>query len=351
MNRKVLIVAAILAMLATGCAQEPLNARSFFVGIGPIPRQFPGTEETWLEMFEMIPEVGDLVLAQSKWRDSKEESGIVPEIMRLVHEQKRKYGNYEISYGLSFMEQGMGTLTNCLDTEKNPTNDWTNQDAQEKYKQAALTLCKDYKAKYVALAIEVNTYYQHPQGSKDDFERFVEFYKKTYDELKKECPDTQIFVTFQLEELKGLGDASWGYDVEPAWEVLDMFDGKLDLIAFTTYPFLEYNFPEDIPEDYYTTIIDDLPEQYKNTKIAFTEIGWSSQRPDKEAQVTFLNVFLEQTEILNLEYIVWVFMHDINPDLTAPPGFGVGLREYTGEPKQVWYAWKELREIPYRKSR
>lgn len=350
MDKKVLIGISILTMLITGCAEEPTKTRSFLVGIGPIPQQFPGTEETWLEMFEMIPEVADLVLAQSKWRDTKEESGIVPEIMRLVHEQKRKYGNYKISYGLSFMEQGMGTLTNCLDTDKDPTNDWTNQDAQEKYKQVALTICKEYKAEYVALAIEVNTYYQHPQGSKEDFERFVEFYIKTYDELKKECPDTKIFVTFQLEELKGLGDASWGHDVEPAWELLEMFDGKLDVIAFTTYPFLEYNFPEDIPDDYYTSILDDLPEQYKTTEIAFTEIGWSSARLDENAQVTFLETFLEQTENLNLAYVVWVFMHDLSPGM-EPPGFGVALRRYNGEPKKVWYTWKELKEIPYKKSR
>jgi hypothetical protein len=350
MNKKVLIGIGIVAVCITGCAEEPLKTRSFLVGVGPIPRQFPGTEETWLEMFEMIPEVGDIVLAQSTWRDTKEESGIVPEIMRLVHEQKRKYGNYEISYSLSFTEQGMGTLTTCLDTDKDPTNDWTNKDAQEKYKHVALTLCKDYKAEYVALAIEVNTYYQHPQGNKEDFERFVEFYIKVYDELKKEFPDTKIFVTFQLEELKGLGDASWGYDVEPAWELLEMFDGRLDLIAFTTYPFLEYNFPEDIPDDYYTSIIDDLPEQYKTTEIAFTEIGWSSKRPDEHAQVVFLETFLEQTQPLNLAYVVWVFMHDLSPESTGPPGFGVALRRYNGEPKQVWYTWKELKKIPYRIS-
>lgn len=35
------------------------------------------------------------------------------------------------------------------------------------------------------------------------------------------------------------------------------------------YPFLEYDFPEDTPGDYYTSIIDDLPQQYKTTEIAF----------------------------------------------------------------------------------
>jgi len=27
-----------------------------------------------------------------------------------------------------------------------------------------------------------------------------------------------------------------------------------------------------------------------------------------------------------------------------------GLRKYNGEPKEVWYVWKELKKIPYRKS-
>jgi hypothetical protein len=69
-----------------------------------------------------------------------------------------------------------------------------------------MTLCKDYKAKYLALAVEVNTYYQHPHGSKKDFERFVEFYIRTYamNDLIIACGLLMVFISFLFSlQLKG----------------------------------------------------------------------------------------------------------------------------------------------------
>ena len=347
MGRKIFTILIFAILLLTGCADPPSTTRKFLIGIGPIPRQFPGTEETWVEMFELIPETGDMVIAQNKWRDSKEESGTVPEIIRLLYQQDPTYGPYEIFYGISFMEQGPGTLTTVLNTTLNPTNNWTNKDAQEKYTRVAETICRDYNPKYLALAIEINTYYQHPQGDKEDFLRFVEFYKNTYDNLKAKYPDTHICVTFQLEQLRGLGEKSWGYEVEPEWELLGLFDGKLDVLAFTTYPFMEYETPQDIPDDYYTSIMDELPERYKTTPIVFSEIGWSSGRPDEQAQVDFLDIFLDQIASLDVRVIMWVMMHDLSPDPTTYPGFGIGLKQHDGTPKKIWYTWKALKEIPY----
>ncbi|MBU7042944.1 MAG: hypothetical protein HXS47_05070 [Theionarchaea archaeon] len=169
MDRKIFTILIFAILLLTGCADPPSDTRKFLMGIGPIPRQFPGTEETWVELFELIPETGDMVIAQNNWRDSKEESGTVPEIFRVLYQQSSAYRLYEIFYGISFMEQGPGTLNTVLNMPLNPTNDWTNEDTQKKYTQVAETLCREYDAHYVALAIEVNTYYQHPQGNKEDF--------------------------------------------------------------------------------------------------------------------------------------------------------------------------------------
>ncbi|MBU7042945.1 MAG: hypothetical protein HXS47_05075 [Theionarchaea archaeon] len=175
----------------------------------------------------------------------------------------------------------------------------------------------------------------------------MEFYKETYDSLKAKYPDTNICVTFQLEQLRGLGEKSWGYAIEPEWELLALFEGKLDVIAFTTYQFMEYETPQDIPDDYYTSIIHELPERYKTTPIVFSEIGWSSGRPDEQAQVDFLDIFLDQIASLDVRAIMWVMMHDLSPDPATYPGFSIGLKQYDGTPKKIWYTWKALKEIPY----
>jgi len=309
----------------------PISQRSYKLGIGPIPKNFPGTQEGWLDMFEKIPEVGEIVVVQNEWRESIEKSGEIPEILQLVESMKNKYG-YVPQFGINFF-QGEGKA--LLNTRNNRVNNWTNEDAKQQYKELALKICESYDAEYLALGVEVNTYYQyHPE----DFDRFVSAYKEIYDEIKSKYPSTKVFITFQLEKMKGIGDKTFGAKLEPQWNLLDKFGDKLDLVAFTTYPEVEYNFPNEIPENYYLEI-----RKHTNKKVAFTEIGWQSTKRTEKDQNDFLLRFVQLTKKLDIECINWVFMHDL-------PGFGplkkVGLRKNNGQPKQSWFVWKELKQIP-----
>lgn len=343
---KILVLFLCIFLFENSCAssnltKEPLaddkpinlniSQRNYKIGIGPIPEDFPGTQKTWLDMFEKIPEVGEIVIAQNEWRESIKKSGEVPEILHLVGTMKDKYG-YMPQFGINFF-QGEGNAV--LNTKDNSVNNWTNEDAKQKYKELALKICKNYNAEYLALAVEVNTYYQHHP---EDFDRFVSVYKEIYDEIKTKYPHTKVFVTFQLEKMKGIGDKTFGADINPHWHLIDKFGDKLDLIAFTTYPEVEYSSPEKIPDNYYLEI-----RKHSNKKIAFTEIGWQSNNKTEKDQNDFILRFLQLTKGLNVECVNWVFMHDL-------PGFGplkkVGLRKSNGTPKQSWDTWKKLKGIP-----
>lgn len=209
--------------------------------------------------------------------------------------------------------------------------DWSSQHDTAGYLDLALDMCKTYDAKYLALGIGNNFHYRY---SPETFDLWVEAYKNMYDEVKKEYLETKVFVTFQYEMTKGVGTKYWG-EHDPEWEILDKFGDKLDIIAFTTYPELEYSSIEEIPEDYYSEI-----KNYSNKPVSFTEIGW------QDDDGTFISKFLELTESLNKEFILWIFMHDTKMTENNPLP-GVGLREYDGSPKQAWHAWKELKEVPY----
>lgn len=294
-----------------------------------------------------INEVGELVLAQTNWRDDVASSGLVPAYFNdLLNVWPSLFGGYTqyTSFGINFYNQQ--TRLPDLNTDIDTTNNWTNSDAQARYKEVALALCHDYSAHYLALALEVNVYRIAP-GAESDFNNFVTFYKSLYDDIKALYPDTLVFVTFQLEHTKGLGDTSWGYSVDEQWDILNAFDGKLDLVAFTSYPEFGYDTPQQIPNTYYSSIIANLPANLRNIPLAFVEIGWSS-RSSEQAQVDFLRRFLTLTSNLDIEYANWVFMHD---ESASPVNekLSIGLKSHDGSvTKLIWNEWKALKEKPYR---
>ena len=134
---------------------------------------------------------------------------------------------------------------------------------------------------------------------------------------------------------KGLGRRYWG-DYPSQWEIIEKFGDKLDLVVFTSYPEIEYDSIDQMPEDYYSEIA-----QHTEKKVAFTELGWQN------GDGRFIAKFLDMTKDLDLDFVMWIFMHDTKL-IENNPFPGVGLREYDGTPKGAWYAWKELKQIPYK---
>ncbi len=232
-------------------------------------------------------------------------------------------------------------------------NDWTNKTAKLKYKQVAIKICDSFNPEYLALAIEANTYYlKHPK----DFEHFITLYKDIYDTIKTNpnYSRTKVFVTFQLENMKGLGTAV-GLPGKPQWEILNMFDGKLDLLAFTSYPEVEYSTPEEMPADYYSDIYNNIPANLQDKKIAFSGIGWNSEnlipvtggKNSYRTQVYFIDRFAHLINSLKdsgkIEFVAWTMMHDLKDTDDFHPMRTVGLRNSLGKPKDVndsvWKMW------------
>jgi hypothetical protein len=311
------------------------TTRSFRIGVAPIPRNFPGSAEDWLDMFSRLDCVAEIVTAQSGWRDSVDESGNIPEFIALMGDQKDVYG-YEPLFGINFFEQS-GAYDPDLNTNSNPANDWTNNNAKDLYKQTALAICSSYNPTYLGLAIEVNEYYLTHET---DFDRFLVFYKELYATIKAAYPNVQVFVTFQLEMMKGIGDNTWGFTVDPHWELLDRFGDQMDLAVFTTYPEVEYDSPDDLPDDYYLDI-----SNHTDKPIAISEVGWSSTKYSENDQARFIDTFIRLTQNMDLTFVNWIFMHDL-PDAT--PLTKTGLRQTGGTAKQAWYKWQALKQRPYR---
>lgn len=232
-------------------------------------------------------------------------------------------------------------------------NNWTNLTARLQYKTVAVDTCAKYTPQYFCVGIEVNTY---ADKHYEDFIRFTILYKEIYDAVKEVSPDTKVFVSFQLERMKGLGETTLSRYSTPAaqWEILSFFDDKLDIIAFTTYPEIEYAIPADIPSDYYSSIKSNFPAALSDRKIAFTETGWnSSVSPNKlcsntpASQVDYIDKFANLTNSMKdsseIEFVAWAFMHDMPETTSFDPFRTIGLRNSNGTDKcaapNAWSQW------------
>lgn len=354
-----------ISLLITGCGKKSLdnidetstdkteiiedNAKTSeanlpLKGITLTPKSFQGSDFTGF--FEKAKEIGNdnqfIVSWAGDWNElGKDKSGPI-----VVTELASTY-DYIPLIEVQFFTQSTGKLLRHLD-----------ETTKTEYKDNVILFVEKYKPKYIALGIEVNVLYTN---SPSEFKDFTNLYNEIYDKIKASSPNTKVFTIFQLEKMKGLNGGLFGgeNDEEKAqWFLLKEF--KTDIIAFTTYPGLIYKNPSEIPEDYYssieTNIEANLPENYKQIPIAFTEIGWHSDasitgwESSEEEQAEVIKRFFEMTKALNkdadkeketdsnIEFFIWSFMYDQN---TIQPFDSMGLIDKEGNVKLAWKEWSE----------
>jgi len=186
---------------------------------------------------------------------------------------------------------------------------------------------------YILLGTDVNLV---ALTNSTEFLSFVKAYNEAYGEIRKSDHSTPIFASFRYEQMLENGQ----------WELLDEFR-DLDIIVFTSYPNDRYGDPNEIPTDYYSQVLDKIPQGLTSRKIAFVEIGWPSDAPStKKKQADFVKRLPVLLNGLPLEFVVWPALHD----LTLFSGDSeylnsLGLRELDSEPKPSWDEAEKL-EFP-----
>lgn len=69
------------------------------------------------------------------------------------------------------------------------------------------------------------------------FDGFVALYADAYDAVKEVSPSTAMSTAFQLELMRGDAFLMGGSETRgPQWDLIDRFDGRLDLLGLTVYP-------------------------------------------------------------------------------------------------------------------
>ena len=226
------------------------------------------------------------------------------------------------------------------------------------YANFTLRIVREFHPRYLGLASEINTYADtHPE----DFPNFLSLYNSVYDQVKAEAPGTQIFVTFQWEELNNLiSQVAKGRTARQInWSQVEIFEPRLDVWAISSYPFIVYKHGADIPVDYYS------PLRARTTKpLAVAEGGFASApvgpvSGTPQDQVDYLNAIHSQIGGNRLAFWIYLLINDFNLDSYAKIMNGrgqnsdvntlgmfasVGLTKSDRTPKPALAVWDSFRK-------
>jgi len=223
------------------------------------------------------------------------------------------------------------------------------------FKNFALRLVREFRPRYIGLASEINTYLDaHP----DDVENYLSLYRETYSAIKTEAPDTQVFVTFQWDDLNNLGAFNDGSPYQTKWEQIEAFEPQLDLWVISSYPCFFFDRAADVPSNYYTPLL-----ARTQKPIAVAEGGCSSvpldiQSGSEQDQIDYLRAVDEQLGGERLDFWIYLIFSDLNMNAFIPlmleQGEGesietlsyfasLGLVQVDGTPKPALAVWDEIR--------
>jgi hypothetical protein len=221
------------------------------------------------------------------------------------------------------------------------------------FRNFALRIARDYHPRYLGLASEINTYADaHPE----DFPNFLSLYRETYQAVKAESPATQVFVTFQWEDINNVNRFSVETDDTVDWDRIEAFEPELDLWVISSYPFVAFDSAADIPDTYYASL-----RRRTDKPLAVGEGGFGSQAVDPfrgtpHDQTLYLNAVHDQIGD-RLAFWIYLILDDFNmdsygeyfrnrglPNADTLRFFSiVGLRERDGTPKEALAVWDGFR--------
>jgi hypothetical protein len=302
---------------------------------GFIPPNWPNPSNAdWSDLFESFSETGDLIGVYTGWADSPQTEGEIPAVVRTAFEIARQQDLVPVV--------AIGT-TSDSPTGVVPSIDWSNQAQVDRFIATVVAIAETYEPEYLAIGGEVNRLWE---SDPEAFGAFVAGYRLAYSAAKDASPTTRVFTVFQLEMLRGDAFLAGNSDSrEPQWPLIDQFEGALDLVGFTSYPFLDYETPGVIPDGYYAA----LPEQL-GLPVLITEIGWPSAPLAAAPQSTYGGSPEEQTEFVTniprlvgpgVEGLLWSFPNDVGTSVSGPFE-SVALRSNNGTAKPALAAWQSL---------
>jgi hypothetical protein len=368
MRSALILATGLLAAAGLACASTPATlpppATSIFDGrrtaYGFFPSPPKPTFESVLETFQAMGDHGDVVLIQQNipWEDFVEgpdgESQAITDIRNQVVLARQN------SLEAVFVVDPLNGL-NRREFFGLPADlagaDFATTAVRQAYQNFTLRVLREIQPRYLGLASEINTY---ADAYPEDFANFLSLYRETYAAIKAEAPQTQVFVTFQWEDLNnlfpGASEGRAAYSIN--WDQVESFEPELDLWVISSYPFVAFASADEIPADYYTPLLSRTKKPLAVAEGGFTSRPIGPFRGTPQDQVGYLEALHSQIGE-RLTFWIYLLLSDFDPDEYAATmrdqGRGqvdidtlgmfaaVGLRESDGRPKPALVVWDRYR--------
>ncbi len=236
---------------------------------------------------------------------------------------------------------------------------FANPQVRAAFRNYTLRIVREFHPRYLGLASEINTYNDtHPE----DFSNYLSLYNEVYALVKAEAPETQVFVTFQWEELNNLmPSVAQGKPYVVNWDQVEQFEPNLDLWAISSYPFVIFPSGADIPADYYTPLLARTSKPLAVAEGGYTSAPVGSFPGDPQSQVDYLNAIHSQIGGDRLAFWIYLLINDFNlesyahimnqndqsNDINTLGMFAsVGLTKSDRTPKPALAVWDSFRITP-----
>ncbi len=349
-----------LAALLVGCRTERDTAevprrerpeagapRAFMLGFTDTPSAL--TPEAYTATFDLASNYGEVILVQRAVAWSDFVPGAKPS--DALRDQTLRARQAAIERGLTlaiaidpFDPAARGRLQGL--PQKYTGKTLADSDLRKAFVADAVFVARTAKPAYLALGLEVNTTFER---NPDGYRAFIEAYREAYDAVKAASPETIVFPGFQYEELLGILPDLPPHP--PRWQLLEAYNGKIDLFGITTYPSFVYEVARKVPPGYYS----DITKQTK-LPVAFLSAGFASgagrdnlNSSTPPEQRRYLQRLIEDADAFASPFLVWYAGRD--PAFAQSPPFdllgSLGLRDAHDQAKEAWEAWETASNRPF----
>jgi len=363
--RYLIFIFCIVILASFGCSRgaqsiPPTPEHSIFdsgkttYGFFPSPPEV--STQSVFQLYQNISTHGDFVLIQQNtaWEDfvngvdgkSQTRTDLINQV-KLARQNNLEY---------IFVIDALNGL-NRRDFAGLPTSwdaSFGNPNIRTAYKNYAMWVVRTFYPRYLGLGSEINTYMDaHPE----DAQNFISLYNEIYALVKAEAPGTQVFVTFQWDDLNNMfhqPEEGERQALHPNWGQVEAFEPNLDVWAISTYPYFVFRSGASIPADYYTPLLTrtDKPVAIAESGFSSRPVGFAQGSP--EDQVAYLNAIRAQLES-RLAFWVNTLLDDFNIDsyteqmkkdgrnpqdaISLGTFAYIGLRNSDGSPKPALDIW------------
>lgn len=316
--------------------------RPYALGFTATPADL--TPDAYVDVFDAAALQGELIMIQRPvaWAEVRPGASLRPESVTTMAWERQLIADRDLQ--LLFAIDPWETADRSRLAGDAPGDGFRDAAVTRDYVAYAELVVREYRPRWLALAVDLDAV---ARARPDDLDAIEAAYRRAYAAVKAIAPETQVFATFQLEDLQGL--LPWS-DHAPQWSLLLRFEDVLDVLAVSSFPSLIFPFASDIPETYYSRL-----DAFAKP-IALVPGGFASV-PGRggvtfgtvRGQQQYLERVLAEAEAGAWVLVVWITPQDPSFATEAPFDLfaQMGLHAAGGAEKPAWAVWVQSAFRPW----